>query len=247
MHWRSYKNIWMLLKAPGTKPGRAKHKAGLHIISTECMATTNQLFNTERQLSIAEEIKDLTFEADALHGLRNIHRRVGDYDKAMEYLEQGLIALSELEAIVEQADTYAIMGELLLARGGREKEAIEILQIASGILETHGPKEFCGLSKTLCNLGEAYMRIKAWDDAITTLEKSISISASIEFELTRNGLQSDANQILGRTYLEQYYIDESMVGVPEKRGEVIGKASFCCQVAINLRRMSAEFFMQSYF
>ena len=148
---------------------------------------------------------------------------MGDYDKAMQYLEQALVALSELGDGTGQASTYASMGELLLARGGREKEAIEILQTSSGILETHGPKGLSGLSATLCNLGEAYMRIKAWDDAITTLEKSISISASIEFELSRNGLQSDANQILGRTYLEQYYSGECLVGVPEKEAKSYAK------------------------
>jgi len=36
---------------------------------------------------------------------------------------------------------------------------------------------------TLCKLGYAFPRIKAWDDAITALEQSISISASIECEV----------------------------------------------------------------
>ena len=57
----------------------------------------------ERQLSIAEEIKDLTLEAEALHGIGGNHRRMGDYHKAMEYLEHALVALSELEDGIEQA------------------------------------------------------------------------------------------------------------------------------------------------
>jgi len=101
----------------------------------------------ERQLSIAKEIKDLTLEAEALHGLGGNHRRMGDYDKAMEYLEQGLIPLSETGYIVGQGRVYYIMGDVLLAQDGREKEAIEILQKASGILETCNDPE--GLTQIL--------------------------------------------------------------------------------------------------
>ena len=54
----------------------------------------------ERQLPIAKEIKDLRLEAEALHGLADSHRRMGDCDKAMEYLDQELVALSELGDIV---------------------------------------------------------------------------------------------------------------------------------------------------
>jgi len=50
----------------------------------------------------------------------------------------------------------------------------------------------------------SFPRIKAWDDAITALEQSISISASIEF----------AYKALGHSYLKQYYRDESLVDAP---------------------------------
>jgi len=63
----------------------------------------------------------------------------------------------------------------------------------------------------VCKLGEAYTRIEAWDDAITALEKGISISASMEFEVRRNELQSEVHRVLGQIYTEQYYSDESLM------------------------------------
>jgi len=102
----------------------------------------------ELQLSVAKEIKDLVLEADALHGLADSHGRVGDYDKAMKYLELELVALSELGFIVEQGRNHSCMGDVLLAQDGHEKEAIEMFQKASGILETCDyPGE---MSWTLC-------------------------------------------------------------------------------------------------
>jgi tetratricopeptide (TPR) repeat protein len=188
----------------------------------------------ERQLSIAEDIKDAALEAEALYGLGYNHGRVCDCDKAMEWLEQGLVPLSDTGDIVGQGRIYYVMGVVLLAQDGREQEAIEMLQKANGILETCDDPE--GMSFILCKLGEAYTRIVAWDDAIKALEKGISIAVSIEFQFKSNELQSQANQLLGQTYLEQYYSDESLVGVPATREEVIRKASLCSQEAINLRR-----------
>jgi len=186
-------------------------------------------------LSVAnKEIKDLTGEADALYGLGNSHGRVGDYEKAMKYLERELVALSELGNIFGQGRAYSVMGDVLLAQDGREKEAIEMFQKASGILETCGDPE--GMGRVLCNLGEAYTRIEAWDDAIAALEKSISISASIEFEGKRNERQSQACQVLGQTYLEQYYGDGLLDGAPEARDEVIRKALLFSERSIVLRR-----------
>ena len=188
----------------------------------------------ERQLSIAKEIKDLTLEAEALHGLGDNHLRMGDYNKAMEYLEQELVPLSDTGDIPWQGRVYSAMGVVLLEQDGRGQEAIEMLRQAYGILETCDFPE--GLSWILCTLGEAYTRIEAWDEPITALEKGISISASMEFEVKRNERQSELHRVLGRTYLEQYYSDESLIGVPETREEGIRKASLCSQEAIKLRR-----------
>jgi len=128
----------------------------------------------ELQLSIAKQIKHMLLEYGALHGLGNNHGHLGDYEKAMEYLDQGLVALPELGDIFEQGRVCSVKGGVLLAQDGREKEAIEMFQKASGILETCDDPD--DLSQVLCQLGEAYTRIEAWDDAITALDQSISIA-----------------------------------------------------------------------
>jgi len=182
----------------------------------------------ERQLSIAKDIKDLRSEAEALHGLGGNHRCMGDYDKAMEFLEQ-VVPLSE----AGEGRVYYCMGDVLLAQDGLAKEAIAMLQKASGILETCNDPEVWSLA--LHTLGEAYTQFGAWDDAITAVEKSISILASMEFEVKRNELQIERHRFLGRIYLEKYYSrDEFLIGVPEIREEAIRKASLCSQESINL-------------
>jgi len=128
------------------------------------------------------------------------------------------------------------MGDVLLAQDGLEKEAIEMLQKARAIFETCDDPE--SLSRLLCKLGEAFTRIEAWDDAITALEKSISTAVSIESELIRKQVQAECNQVLGQTYLEQYYSDESsLADVPsEAREEVIRKGLLFSERSIGIRR-----------
>jgi len=223
-----------VIESTWDKPKQAHAYGQLGYIFVEMYDYNKSNVYFERELSIAKEMKDLKLEANALRGLGDNHRRMGNYDKAMEFLEQGLVPLSETGDIVGQGRVYSCMGEVLLAQDGREQEAIEIFLKAYGILETcDGPKS---LGWILCKLGEAFRAIEAWDDAITALEKSISISAYIELEVIRNELQSELHQVLGRTYLEQYYSDESLVGMPETREGIIHEASFCSQEAINLRR-----------
>jgi len=101
----------------------------------------------KRQLSIAEKIEHPALEAEALHGLGYNHRRMGEYEKSMEYLEQGLGHLNELGYIlIDQGDFYSCMGVVLLAQDGREKEAIEILQKANAILEKCNHSESLSLA-----------------------------------------------------------------------------------------------------
>ena len=113
---------------------------------------------------------DIKLEANALYGLGYNHRRMGNYDKAMEFLEQGLVPLSDTGNILGQGRFYYVMGEVLLDQNGRAQEAIEMLQHAYGILETCDDPE--GPSLTLGTLGEAYTRIEARDDAIIALRKA---------------------------------------------------------------------------
>ena len=49
---------------------------------------------------------------------------MGDYEKAMKHLEQGLLPLSETGDIVRQGRVYCFMEGILLAQDGREKEKL---------------------------------------------------------------------------------------------------------------------------
>jgi len=182
----------------------------------------------ERQLSIAKEMKLLEAEVDALHGLGRNYGSKGEYVNAMAHLEQAVVIASGLGGY-SLAITYNTMGDLLVAQEGREKEAILMFQKCCGLLE----EELNASPKTLIpaflKLGNAYRSIGAWDDAIASLEKGISIADSIEDEKIANELKAEAKQSLGNTYLEKY---ESL---PERNDELIRKALFLSETALYLQ------------
>ena len=133
----------------------------------------------ERQLPIAKETKDVESEAEALDGLGNNYRRMGEYGNAMAYLDQALVIESERggDRIVMP---YIIMGNVLVAQEGREKEATLTFQKCVGLFEEGNlSKSLMGL---FLELGQAYRSIGARDDAIAYLEKALSITDSIEDE-----------------------------------------------------------------
>jgi len=169
----------------------------------------------ERQLSIAKEIKDVELEACALDGLGQNYIRIGDYGKAMECLDQALVIQSE-RGDDKKGIAYCAMGDVLVAQEGREKEGILMFQKCVWLFEeANASEEFIRIS---LKLGNAYTKIGAWDDAITSLEKCLSIADSIEDERITNQLRADARQSLGKTYIEKY---ESL---PERNDELIRKA-----------------------
>jgi len=133
----------------------------------------------ERQLSITKETKNVESEAEALDGLGNNYRRMGEYGNAMAYLDQALVIESERggDRIVMP---YIIMGNVLVAQEGREKEATLTFQKCVGLFEEGNlSKSLMGL---FLELGQAYRSIGARDDAIAYLEKALSITDSIEDE-----------------------------------------------------------------
>jgi len=182
----------------------------------------------ERQLSIAKDTKNVELEAEALHGLGHNYGCMGDHDNAMAYLEQALLIESE-RGDHKIGMTYCFMGEVLVAQEGREKEAILMLQKCVGLFEEGNQSKT--LMGVFIKLGQAYKQIKAWDEAIASLEKSISISDSIEDERRCNQLKVAAMRCMGNTYLEKY---ESL---PERNDEVIRKALFWSEAAFEGREI----------
>jgi len=86
------------------------------------------------------------------------------------------------------------------------------------------------IMRVFLKLGQAYTTIEAWDDAIASLEESMSIADSIEDERLAYQLKAAAMQDLGNTYLEKY---ESL---PERNDELIRKALFFSEAAFNLQK-----------
>jgi len=148
----------------------------------------------ERQLSIVKETNDVKSEASALNGLGQNYGRMGrDYGNAMAYLEQALGFESE-RGDVRIGMTYSTMGDVLVAQEGHEKEAILMYQNSFGLFEEANLSE--ALVRVFLKLGDAYTKIRAWDDAIASLEESISITDSIEDERLRNQLHVFGKQSL---------------------------------------------------
>ena len=113
--------------------------------------------------------------------------------------------------------TYCAIGD------GREKEGIVMFQKCVGLFEEGNALD---LTRVFLKLGQAFMAIQAWDDAIAYLEKSISIADSIKDERIGNGWKATAKQSLGNTYLEKY---ESL---PERNDELIRKDLFWSEASI---------------
>jgi len=117
--------------------------------------------------------------------------------------------------------TYCAIGD------GREKEGIVMFQKCVGLFEEGNALD---LTRVFLKLGQAFMAIQAWDDAIAYLEKSISIADSIKDERIGNGWKATAKQTLGHTYLEKYEL------LPERNDELVREALFWSEAAFNLQK-----------
>jgi len=183
----------------------------------------------ERQLSIAKEMKDVESESFALHLLGHNYGRMGNYDNAMAYLEQALVIESERGGADGIPVTYTSMGDVLVAQG-REKEAILMFQKCAGLVEEGNTSD--ELKRVFLKLGQAYTTIRAWDDAIASLEKGLSIADSVEDERLANEFKVAAKVYLGKVYLAKFYsTHESLVDIPARNDELIRKALFWSEAA----------------
>jgi len=183
----------------------------------------------ERLLSITREMKNRKSESAVLNRLGSTYGQLGQFGIAMDYVEQELAIVSKMGDIL-QARAYRTLGDVLLAKGGHEKEAIEVYQKACGFLET--TKDLSGLSVTNRRLSEAYRAIGSWDEAFAALQKSISIAESSSPEERVNPLAGLAYQVLGQTYLEQYCTDESQDRTPQQNDELMRNALSSSEKAV---------------
>jgi len=183
----------------------------------------------EHQLQFAKETKNVELEASALNIVGHNYGRMGDYGNAMACFEQALVIDSERGGDRGGGDrigrAYSCMGDMLEAQEGREKEAIVMFQKSVGYFDEGNTSE--KRIRVFLKLGQAYTTIGAWDEAIASLEKCLSITESIEDERLGNQLKALAKLSLGKTYLEKFYCtNESLVGIPERNDELIRQALY---------------------
>ena len=126
------------------------------------------------------------------------------------------------------------MEAVLVAQEGRETEGILMYQKCIRLFEEGKSSD---LMRVFVKLGQAYTTIGTWDDAIAYLEKGLALTESIEDESLGNQLNDVAQQSLGNTYLEKFYTDESLVGIPERSDELIRKALFWSEAAFKCQEL----------
>jgi len=91
-----------------------------------------------------------------------------------------------------------------------------VFQTFIGLFEEGNTSE--ELIRVLVKLGKAFTKIRAWDDAIASLEKRLLIAESIEDESRGNTLKAAAKLSLVNTYLEKY------ASLPERKDELVSEA-----------------------
>jgi len=139
---------------------------------------------------------------------------------------------------------YSVMGDVLVAQEGREKESISMFQNACEFFTDDNSWMFVKLGQTCRSIG-------ASDVAIAYLDKSISIVDPIEDERLFQ-VKVAAKKSLGNTHLKKFYAYESTAGIPERNDELIRKAlfwseaAFECQGGVNLA-CSIDLAQEHYF
>jgi len=218
---------------------QAQGNVKLAVLSTSKNDYNNSILFCQKSLPIAREAEDLVAQSAALDCLGKNYALLGEYENAMEFLKEALAIANMNGWCFFQASAFSSMGDVLVAQGGREQEAIEMYQQACGNLtETDSnlseiDTEKSLLSTILCKLGELHKDIGAWDDAIEVLTQSISVVESVENGTYRGQFVGQANQVMGVTYLEQYHTDESLAESPEQRLEILHKAFSCSKRAVD--------------
>ena len=98
----------------------------------------------------------------------------------MAYLEQSLVIESEREDDGIGL-RYCTMGDLLVVQEGREKETLlMVFQTFIGLFEEGNTSE--ELIRVLVKLGKAFTKIRAWDDAIASLEKGYRLQTPLKMK-----------------------------------------------------------------
>jgi serine phosphatase RsbU (regulator of sigma subunit) len=107
-----------------------------------------------------------------LDGLGRYHDYTGDYEKALSYLEEGVIAAKGTEYREFQADILSSLGKVYMRLNNYE-DAIQVFYKSFNIRKQKGLKAAQASSLNL--LGRAYTLSGAYDKAIRFYEQSINL------------------------------------------------------------------------
>ncbi len=191
------------------------------------------------------EIRGVWTKSHLFSNLALSYSCLGDIENAELYLDQVMPHLLNepdttrphlIPSIVQNvADTYFHLE-------GREKEAIKYYERSLELMEEEQvlPSHFQKLTYScpeksrgtaFRKLGLLYLRLKEWDNAITSLKHSICILSYSQVEKVRESELRASYQELGRVFLEQFLSEPHN---PEKREDVLDQALQYSQEASKL-------------
>jgi tetratricopeptide (TPR) repeat protein len=131
---------------------------------------TAALGNYERVVSIARETGDRSYEAVALNNIGLMHDRRGDWQRALNYLEQALPIARELG--ITEATTLNNIG-LVYDHQGDQEAALDYFWQALSIHRERGNRP--GEATTLVNIGMAHYNRGNGDVAIASYALALPI------------------------------------------------------------------------
>jgi len=120
--------------------------------------------------------KDEKVIAGIYYDLGTIVRRLGEWDRAIEYYAKNLEISEKLGDVHVMASTYNNLGVIYDSKGEWDR-AIEYYEKSLEIFEKL--EEIHGIAGTCNNLGLVYYRKGEWDRAIEYYEKSLEVSEKL--------------------------------------------------------------------
>jgi tetratricopeptide (TPR) repeat protein len=166
--------------------------------------------------------EDKQLKGDALNRKGKIHHHLGDYDTALEYLQQSLLIRREIGDKQVEGTTLNNISQVFKARGDYDT-ALEYLQQSLLIMREIGDKK--GEGTTLNNISQIYDARGDYDTALEYLQQSLLITREIGDKQVEGATLNNISQIYDARgdydtaleYLQQSLLIRREIG--DKQGE----------------------------
>jgi len=140
------------------------------------LATFQQVLVSQKEtVGLAEN--ESTGIANTLTYLGRTLSELGQYDEAVEALQQAQKIYHNIGAEVGEGEVLTYLGEVSL-NVGRYSQALQYLQQALAIHQTANNR--AGEGEALYNLGEVYNRLSSYDRALETLQQALAIRREVD-------------------------------------------------------------------